>query len=328
MAGGVTPLQIYTALTRAGASTAQAIGIMANMMNESSLNVETGAGGKTIDSNGFPVYGLVSWNTSSYPAASQLVTGNPQADLAAQAAYLKSTGGFAAAKGATPSETAGAFAANYEKCGGCQPGGSQYNSRVNNATTVSQWVVSGKWPKSAGAAAGGAGTGAGCIMANPFSTSLPLIGNISAGPSCLFSTSQARALIGGVLMAPALLLGLTGAVLLVALGFRKSAPGAGRAAEVVGAGMAFVPGLEPAGLAVAGVGAAAQRSPQQSVQRRRRVRSENRQEDEQLEARGATEVRRGATQPKAIPRSGKPTGPGRRTGTVPGPGRENDQPPF
>jgi hypothetical protein len=325
MAGGVTPLQIYTALTKAGASTVQAIGIMANMINESSLNVETHA----TDSNGYPVYGLVSWNAASYPSASQLVTGNPAADLTAQANYLKQTGAFGAASGATPAQAAGNFAANYEKCQGCQPGGSQYNSRVNNATTVSGWLTSGNWPTSAGSGAGaagsgGGGTGPGCLVANPFSAQLPLIGNISAGPSCLFSTSNARALIGGVLMVPALGMGLVGAVLIVALGFRRVAPRAGGAAEAVGAGLAVVPGLEGVGLGVAAVGAASRRSPQQSVSRRRTSRAAGAKEDKELADRGASNVR---TARRPQPR---PNRPARRTGTLPGPRDQatNDRPPF
>lgn len=346
MAGGVSPLQIYQALTKAGASTVQAIGIMANMINESDLNVETGAGGHTIDSNGFPVYGLVSWNTKSYPSASQLVTGNPQADLTAQANYLRQTGGFKAATGATPSEAAGAFAANYERCGGCQPGGAQYNSRVANATTVSQWQVSGNWPKSTGSAAaasgsgGSGGTGPGCLMGNPFSAQLPLIGNISAGPSCLFSTSQARAVIGGIMMGPALVLGTVGAALLVALGFRSSAPRvaakAGGAAELVGAGVAFIPGAEAAGAGIAAAGAGVRKAGQggeASARRRADQRAKRRQErkdtDEELRARGATPVdRRGRARPAPIPRSKTPTGPGRKTGTLPGPRDADDVPPF
>jgi hypothetical protein len=337
MAGGVSPLQIYQALIKAGASTTQAIGIMANMINESDLNVETHA----IDSNGFPVYGLVSWNAQDYPSASQLVTGNPGKDLTAQANFLKSTGAFADASGATPSDAAGAFAAKYEKCQGCQPGGSQYNSRVNNATTVSQWVTSGKWPTSSGSASSSAassagGTGPGCLIANPFSVQLPLIGNVSAGPSCLFSTSQARALIGGMLMIPALVLGVTGAVVLVVLGFRRAAPGlaskAGGAAELVGAGVAFIPGAEGAGVAIAGAGAAARKSARGSAERTRARRAGRAADDAELTARGATEVRRGRARPAAIPRSRTPTAPGRVTGSRPAPSRagdrERDRPPF
>jgi hypothetical protein len=345
MAGGVSPLQIYQALLKAGASTVQAIGVMANMINESDLNVETGAGGTAIDSNGFPVYGLVSWNTSSYPSASQLVTGNPAADLTAQANFLKSTGAFSAASGATGSEAAGNFAANYERCEGCQPGGSQYNSRVGNATTIAQWITSGNWPKSAGSSGSGAtpaagGTGPGCLMANPFSANLPLIGNVSAGPSCLFSTSQARALIGGLLFAPALILGITGAVLIVALGFRRVAPAAGGAAEAVGGGLALVPGLEGAGAAVAVAGHQTRRAGQSSRQlaqdranARRQRRAGAAEDAAVLVGTGATRVNRsGRTVPADIPRSRTPNRPGRVTSSRPAPSRagarERDQPPF
>lgn len=325
MAGGVSPLQIYDALTRAGASTTQAIGIMANSINESTLNPEAT---NPKDPNGGS-YGFVQQNGSQYAS---LVTGNPQADLNAQVRVVAQNGGFAAASGSTPAEAAGNFASKYERCTGCQPGGDQYNQRVSNAATVAGWVSSGKWPKSAGSAAAGAagstggGTGPGCLMANPFSTNLPLIGNVSAGPSCLFSASQARALIGGLLLLPAFVATLTGAVLLVALGFRKTAPGAGRAAETVGAGLAFVPGLEGAGLAVAGAGAAAQRSAPQSVERRRARREAGRAETAELEQRGATEVRRGRARPAEIPRSSTPTRPGRRTSSSPA--SAADRPPF
>jgi hypothetical protein len=321
VAGGVSPLQIYQALTKAGASTVQAIGIMANMINESDLDPE-----EVNPAGPQAGVGLVQWQTTDYPAASTLVTGNPQADLNAQVAYLAQTGGFAAASGATPSQAAGSFAAGYEKCQGCQPGGAQYNSRVANATTVSQWVTSGKWPASAGSAAAGAGsssggTGPGCLLANPFSASLPLIGNVSAGPSCLFATSQARALIGGLMLIPAGVIGLTGVVVLIALGFRRAAPGAGRAAEAVGAGLAVVPGLEGAGLAVAGAGAVASRQPRESIRRRRQGRDERRE----LQQRGASDLR---TANRPQPRPGRP---GRRTGSIPGPrdtSSQADQPPF
>ncbi|HEV2241820.1 MAG TPA: phage tail tip lysozyme, partial [Streptosporangiaceae bacterium] len=261
-----TPLQVYTGLTKAGASTIQAIGIMANMINESEFNEEA------VGDNGTS-FGLVQEHGSQYAS---LVTGNRSQDFNAQIRVLAQNGGFAAASGATPEEAAGNFAAKYERCDGCQVGGNQWQSRVGNVSTVAGWVTSGKWPKSAGSpSAGGTavggetgiGPGPSCLLGNPFSASLPLIGNISAGPSCLFSASQARALIGGLLMIPALVTGLTGAVLLVALGFRRVAPNAGKAAETVGAGLVLVPGLEGAGLAVAGAGAAAQRSAPQTIER-------------------------------------------------------------
>lgn len=320
MAGGVTPLQIYDALTRAGASTVQAIGIMANSINESTLDPEAV---NAQDPNGGS-YGFVQENGSQFAS---LVTGNPAQDLNAQVRVLAQNGGFAAASGSTPAQAAGNFAAGYEKCQGCQPGGDQYNQRVSNAATVAGWVSSGKWPKSAGsasAAAGSAtgGTGAGCIMANPFSTNLPLIGNVSAGPSCIFSTSQARALIGGLLLLPAFVAGLTGAVLLVALGFRRVAPNAGRAAETVGAGLVLVPGLEGAGLAVAGAGAAAQRSAPQTIERRRARREAGRSETRELEGRGASDLRTAQR-----PQNRAAVRPGRRTSSTPA-SAADDRPPF
>ena len=319
----MTPLQVYTALTRAGASTIQAVGIMANMINESEFDPEA------IGDNGTS-FGLVQEHGSQYAS---LVTGNPTADMNAQIRVLAQNGGFAAASGGDIAQAAGNFSARYERCNGCQPGGDQYNQRVANASKVGNWVVTGKWPKSVGSnnpsgtgpnsSSGSPQTGPGCLMANPFSTNLPLIGNVSAGPSCLFSTSQARALIGGLFMLPALAMGLTGAVLLVALGFRRVAPGAGRAAEQVGAGLAFVPGLEGAGLAVAGAGAAAQRSAPQSVQRRRDRRAAGAREQQELADRRASDIKRAQRpQQRAAKR------PGRKTGTIRPEDTDNDRPPF
>ena len=71
---GVTPKQVYQALIGAGASTLQAIGIMANAINESGLNPESV---NPNDPNGGS-YGLIQQNGSQYRS---LVTGNPPADL-------------------------------------------------------------------------------------------------------------------------------------------------------------------------------------------------------------------------------------------------------
>lgn len=127
---------IYNALRSVGASPAAAIGIIANAMNESSLNPEA----KVRDSNGYMSYGLWQFNAASYPDASSLVTGNAAQDLIRQVQYLVKVGGLRAASGATPAQAAGNFAANFERCAGCQPGGSQYNSRVGNVPTVQKAV--------------------------------------------------------------------------------------------------------------------------------------------------------------------------------------------
>jgi hypothetical protein len=130
---------IYHELIAQGASTVEALGIMANMIAESSFNTQA------VGDQGTS-FGLV----QQHGNYSYLVTGNPQQDMIRQIATLKSLGGFHAASGNTPQEAAGNFAANYERCVGCQPGGAQYNSRVGNANTVVGYFKSGKWPNTGG----------------------------------------------------------------------------------------------------------------------------------------------------------------------------------
>jgi hypothetical protein len=218
-AKSVTPFNVYEALVGAGASMIQAIGIMANMLNESDLNPEA--------TSTAPAYGLVQWEPSSYPGAASLVTGNAAADLKAQVTYLAQTGGFTAASGATGADAAASFAATYERCATCTPGGSQYNSRVANAKTVLSWITGGSWPTSAkGNSTGGGGSSScqvqdcmwGCIP----SVSIPLAGEIWAG-ECVFTYSTARHLIGaGVVVGGLLIIGWGGS-LLVALAVHKAA---------------------------------------------------------------------------------------------------------
>jgi hypothetical protein len=125
---------LYNALTSAGASPNQAIGMIANAINESSLNPET----RVIDSNGYYSNGLWQFNEATYPDSYTLVTGNPAKDMIAQIQYLFQVGGLRAASGSTPQSVAGNFAANFEECGGCQPGGAQYNARIGNVASVMQ----------------------------------------------------------------------------------------------------------------------------------------------------------------------------------------------
>jgi len=141
---------VYRELIAQGASTVQALGIMANMINESGFNPEAiGDGGTS--------FGLV----QQHGDYGHLVTGDPAADMKAQIATLKSLGGFRAASGSTPAQAAGNFAANYERCVGCQPGGDQWNGRVANAGKVLGWYTSGKWPSSGGSPSPGAAPGGG-----------------------------------------------------------------------------------------------------------------------------------------------------------------------
>jgi hypothetical protein len=85
-----------------------------------------------------------------------------------------------------------------------------YKAFLNGSTTPDTNVPAGGTTATLTSATASAA----CLLSNPFSASLPLIGNISAGPSCIFTKPNARALAAGVLMIPALLLGLAGFVLL------------------------------------------------------------------------------------------------------------------
>jgi uncharacterized protein YoaH (UPF0181 family) len=141
MPGGVSVASIYHELIAQGASTVEALGIMANMISESGFNTQA------VGDQGTS-FGLV----QQHGNYSYLVTGNPQQDMVKQIQTLKSLGGFSAASGNTPQEAAGNFAANYERCVGCQPGGAQYNGRVANAAKVVGYFKSGKWPNVGGGA--------------------------------------------------------------------------------------------------------------------------------------------------------------------------------
>jgi hypothetical protein len=131
--GGASGMKaIYNALRSGGASPIQAVGIIANAMNESSLDPEV----RVRDTNGAFSNGLFQFNEASYPNSGSLVTGNRQNDIDAQVRYLIQVGGLRAASGSTPDMVAGNFAANFEKCTECAVGGAQYNSRVGNVPTV------------------------------------------------------------------------------------------------------------------------------------------------------------------------------------------------
>lgn len=133
--GGASPQSIkgvFNALRSAGASVNAAIGIIANGINESHLDPEA----RAMDTNGKFSNGVWQFNEASYPSSGSLVTGHPAEDLARQIRFLIQVGGLRAASGSTPQQAASNFAANFERCQGCQPGGAQNSSRVGNVAGV------------------------------------------------------------------------------------------------------------------------------------------------------------------------------------------------
>jgi hypothetical protein len=229
MATACTPKGIYTALTGAGFSTTQAIGVMANGLAESGLNPEA----NVVDSNGYRSYGIWQFNAKSYPNASGLVTGNCSADIDAQIGLLKASVSGQALAGSTPAQVAGNFAQYFERCATCQPGGASNTQRVANAGIVAGWVSSGKWPtsaaglsgsgsSSAAAGTGGEGsaaTGSACLVQFP-GVSLGPVGSV--GSFCIFSKGEARGLIGGMLLLAGGGLFVIGALILAAGAFQRS----------------------------------------------------------------------------------------------------------
>lgn len=148
-----TEKEVYDALIKAGFNRSQAAGIMGNAQNESAFNPEA------VGDQGTS-FGLLQWHLPGYPFARSLVTGNPSHDLTAQIPHVVD-----AAKGlnltGSAGQVAGTWAADFERCVGCQPGGDQYNQRVANASRIYQQAVTGRWPAPAGGGIPGGGGGSG-----------------------------------------------------------------------------------------------------------------------------------------------------------------------
>jgi hypothetical protein len=223
--GGCGPQAIYSALLAAGFSTVQAIGAMANAMNESGLNAETPAG------DGGTSFGLWQFHNISYPDAPH-PTGNCQQDIIAAVQYLKTHVSGSALQGSTGAEVAGNFAQYFEGCQGCQQGGSQWSQRVANAATVEGWISSGKWPTSSAGLSGSGGTSATLTS----SSTRCLVGGNTFIP-CLIDASQARGLIGG------LLVGVGGILFLAGIGLVFAVSGAPGAAKVAASAARKVPAV-------------------------------------------------------------------------------------
>jgi hypothetical protein len=236
MAGDtIAPKDIWDALEKAGASAVQAAGLIGNAVQESALDPEA------VNPGPPKQVGLWQWNLADYPAAAQLLTGNRPHDMLAQVQYLSHTGGIKAASGTTVAETAGNFAANYERCTTCQQGGAQYAARIASAKTIASYAASGDWPASTGTATDqatltaadtaeqvkgqkecawsiGWGGIPGTSIWNWLFTGSG--GNAGSGEVCLVRKTQIRALLG---------IGLVGAgtvMMMIGLGWTLQATGA------------------------------------------------------------------------------------------------------
>jgi len=293
----VTPRQIYQALINAGASTTQAIGIMANMIAESGLNPEA------VGDQGTS-FGLVQQHGGQY---STLVTGNPPADMNAQVKVVARNGGFAAADGANGAQAAGNFSARYERCTTCQPGQSSYNQRVANAAMVAGWVSSGKWPTSVGSAtAAAAGGGSTSNSSDPtcawgFSGSLV----VTSVNICIVKKTTLRHLVGGLVMVAGGSVVLVGAVILAASAFQRS--GAQRAVSNA-VGLVPTPAAQTASRAIASPRAAAGQRVRRQAGEKRAAERKSAAETRAAERKSAAETRAAERKSAAETRQQPPKG--------------------
>lgn len=127
-----------------------------------------------------------------------------------------------------------------------------YKAFLNSKTTPDPNVPGSPTGVQAQVVAQGA---ADCLIANPLSISVPLLGSISAGGSCLFSRSNARAFISAGLLAAGTAVGFAAIAVLAAAAGMKAAPIIAGQARGVGRTLAYVPGMNSTGQQVASAGA-------------------------------------------------------------------------
>lgn len=147
-----------------------------------------------------------------------------------------------------------------------------YKANLSNKTTPDPNVPPN--PSAVQAQVGASGS-ADCLVPNPLGVSLGPF-SLGAGPSCLFSRSNARAFIGAGLMLAGGAVGFAAlAVLAVAAGMRAAGP-VGKVAEGVGGTLQLIPATAPAGAAIGTAGRTV-RSPAREGRRRQagRARQEN-----------------------------------------------------
>jgi Lysozyme like domain len=144
-----------------------------------------------------------------------------------------------------------------------------------------------------GGAADTSASGTGTAQTSTCLIAMPSI--LFSGGGCVFSKTNARALIGGLMLAAGGVVGFVGLGVLVAGAFSQTKAGqaAGKAvgstAEFAGAGVSFIPGAEAAGAGIAAAGKGA-KSYSGHVQRRRAA-----------AATGETRMRRQLGEPRENP---------------------------
>lgn len=106
-------------------------------------------------------------------------------------------------------------------------------------------------------------------------------GNI--GSVCLFTRSEARGLMGAILMGAGAVMALPGLFLLIASAGMKAAGPLGPVAEKTGAAVALIPGAEGVGVGVAAAGKVASSSAKQTQQRRQAKKAKKRKPAEESE---------------------------------------------
>jgi Lysozyme like domain len=140
------------------------------------------------------------------------------------------------------------------------------------------------FPSGPGAASGAAGAATTASLAsNQGGSTACLIGFpgfAGLGSFCVISKSQARGVLGAALMAVAVPVAAVGLLIVAASAFASTGAGhaAGGALETAGAGLAFIPGAQGAGIALGAAGAASRRAGsngagRQSLDRRQQARA-------------------------------------------------------
>lgn len=226
----VSPQTLWNALINNGATPVQAAAALGNAYYESSFDPESNA----MDTNGLRSYGL--WQENGKPGASSLVTGDTLKDMQAQIVFMIQHGGLSAANQGNVVDAASQFAARYEVCTGCQPGGDQNTKRAQKAAEYMVMAQSGNWTTKGTnnpLAVGGTPSEDEATCAWSFKYSI-LTGEHNV---CLLHKVAVRNLVASGLFVGMVIVGGLGALVLLAYGLKTS-----RAEERTREVVRYIPG--------------------------------------------------------------------------------------